>query len=52
MVSDSCFWISLGDMLKMFKYLTVNHSDPTYHRRVFGADIEGPDAPEGGSKNK
>lgn len=33
--------------------MTVNHSDPTYHRRTFSADIEGPDAPEGaGTKNK
>jgi hypothetical protein len=52
MQSDSTFWISLAEMLKMFKYLTVNHSDPTYYRRTFSADIEGPDAPEGGLKNK
>lgn len=52
MISDSTFWISLGDVLKMFQYLTVNHSDPTYFKRTFSADIEGPEAPEGGSKNK
>lgn len=35
-----------------FEWLSVNHSDPTFARRVIPADIEGPDAPDPGTSNK
>jgi hypothetical protein len=37
--------MSLGDVIKNFETLSVNHSDPTYTKRLIPADIEGSDAP-------
>lgn len=39
LTSASTFWMSLGDFFEQFTTLTVNHSDPTYSRRVLPADI-------------
>jgi hypothetical protein len=51
--TESQFWISLGDVLKMFLTMSINHSDPTFRKRVIPADIEGIDAPnQSDSSNK
>ena len=37
--SPATFWMSLQDVLLMFRYITINHSDPTFERRVIPCDI-------------
>lgn len=37
--SPATFWMSLQDVLLMFRYITINHSDPTFERRVIPCDV-------------
>lgn len=42
LTSEATFWMSMQDLLDMFKSVTINHTDLTYALRVIPADVVQP----------